>query len=619
MADLVHVGLFDYPRKTTVADMNGIAVFVPEMKSMTTDQQVNDAGIPQPDAAPGGSNGAGVLTGDYIYKITYYDEDRDEEGQGSATLTRSSLSSNKVTLDISALTNRTSNTRVTHWRVYRSLAGGQVLFRVATVAIGTDTYEDNNTDATISALDTLRINEQAFKAPVANTYGFIVKHGTRLFMFGPADYYDYDSSVVNWAAWTNSGSADQWPDENTNEIGNKDPIRSATPMGDALIVFKEDEICMWLYQNNPDGQVGDGRIEPMGVGRGAVTFKSVVNVDGMIYALDRRGIYEYRGGQSVLDMTEPIRGIFDRINWDQQAQFCGTYDDKHIMWFVALDDDTNMRHALVLDRQALQNGRGVFWWLYELPQYVRDCTSFIQGRSTLAKAFHQAGRRFAGVITLEGYSYVFANVYSDGVHPDMDAEGVTAGASDQAFTVTGADYDIGNADLAGCYVKFDHTDTPEPLLIASSSTNTFTLDSALSRNLPAGTSFKIGRIKAYWKSSQLDGGDNTSVKDFQYAHITHEPTGDNGTFEVRFSGDRLAPNLSQLDEDQTGWSASENGDSVSVDTGGNLGDEGRDGIVRIPIHSRDSRYIQVQFESENYTPWKVVGYKITGNSKKSNN
>lgn len=121
------------------------------------------------------SNGAGLLSGVYAYKMTYINSQSVEgnPSDGFATFT--------VTLKQTRLTSlpvAPQSWGVSTRRLYRTVTSGSTFFRVATISDNTTTtYDDNTADASLGAI-----------APsdkgVPPIYSAIVYHQNRLFMIG---------------------------------------------------------------------------------------------------------------------------------------------------------------------------------------------------------------------------------------------------------------------------------------------------------------------------------------------------------------------------------------------------------------------------------------------------
>ena len=625
MANNALINISNYPRKDTVAVLEGVAITLPDWKVLRTDGRVDDVGIPKPVSVPTAAVGSSgtpgtVPDGDYQYKVVYKDSETGFYGEGSDTFTVT-VTDDEIDIDLSPLTNHAAHSGVDKIAIYRTLNGGTLLFYVDEVAIGTQSYTDDKSDAEISVNDNLQVAEQSFKVPAKDTFGNIVRAKNHLMAFGAADYWNDASVYRNKVAWcgieTQTGIPfpEGWPDENVGTVQNGgEHLRSGRMLGDVFILMEEAEIWMWTWvDDDPDTENGSGNMEPVGAGRGTVTFKTLIDVDGELWSMDRQGFFNYKGGQSIAPVEEPVRREFDRINWRQAAQFHGAYDAKRIYWFVALDEDDECNYAFVLDRASLKTGKGLRWWLHHYPQGARDSTSYIAGNSSGGEQHGFAGKRVVQIITTEGHEQIITEgAFLDGVSPDLTNSGATGGASAQVFTPAAGTYASGNATLAGTYVRFDHPSTPEPLLIASSTATTFTLKTALSASLPAGTTFTIGYIHGYWRSGQLDAGGPETMKDFNSIAVVTNPMPLEAEIRVVTRSNRRGEFVSGKTEAQrTGYGLTQYLPGAALRTGGRLrGTGNRTGYQEVPVHGQDGRYITVEFQDQSAYPWEVVGYYL---------
>lgn len=101
---------------------------------------------------PTNANGGSGITGTFIYWVTEYDQTNDVESAVSATGATLSVT---VTDDTVTITKpATVNSSATHWRLYRTkdLGSFPIGWRVATTAIGTTTFADSTSDASLVLL-----------------------------------------------------------------------------------------------------------------------------------------------------------------------------------------------------------------------------------------------------------------------------------------------------------------------------------------------------------------------------------------------------------------------------------------------------------------------------------
>jgi hypothetical protein len=147
------LGLSRWARKQTLAVLKGIAVVFPLLKMFDKRGYVGDAGLPAPVGTLQGAADTGTTNkaaGDYLISIAFYDEFNDIEGPPIAAVSVNLGAPGEIDVDITGITNLTSHPFVTHVRYYVSAVGGSILYRAETIPIGTTTFTDDNSDATVT-------------------------------------------------------------------------------------------------------------------------------------------------------------------------------------------------------------------------------------------------------------------------------------------------------------------------------------------------------------------------------------------------------------------------------------------------------------------------------------
>lgn len=119
--------------------------------------------------------------------------------------------------------------------------------------------------------------------------------------------------------------------------------------------------------------------------RGAVNHRVTVEADGVLYVMDRRGIYKF-GGNYDEDISKPIRPLFDgtadgyRINWRDTRYFHAAHfeEDHTIKWFCVLGGGKYPKHAICYHYRQQR------WWLeeYSLP-ILSNCVGELGGRQVV--------------------------------------------------------------------------------------------------------------------------------------------------------------------------------------------------------------------------------------------
>ena len=622
MAQLTQTSITGTPiAKAYTARLANEHVVVPYMKSYTETtlrdgefDVVNNAGIPSPDVGPAPSNvgGTGTTGTGYSWYITFYDQTRDREGNGIIN-TGGAVNITDDTYRLTrADTNSAANSTVTHWRVYRNLSpSGSIYYRVATVAIGTTTYDDSSTDATISANDTYETDNNP---PVINTYGLIACHKSRMIMAGA---YDRDGGTAydHMAAWCKTNEPWAWPTVNTVQVepGRYGIIQALGSCGDRFIIYKDSAIYEWHWNTDPSGITGDGFGKTVNTERGATNQRCVVDVQGTHYVLDRRGIYAFTGGTSVVDLSARLLKYWNRINWDVKERFTGVATNDRVYFFIALDRDTECRFAFVLDLVAQRAGRGARWYLEQYNHGIRDACRFTSGASVSATTIWGMGNQTTALVLTEyGFMGALGVGFRDFVDPQLTATGTATGGSTTTLIDTGATFTRTTeasltADVVGAYMSITPSSPAHRLTSTIFSTslgsNTFagssvvritevsgttiTFTPAVPVAVASGATYVIGGIpSAIYKTPLISSGAPRVRKRYGKAVMEFQPGGHNYTIGFGVSKDRRG-------YDEVGTSATEDryiltaGEPfIAVDMGGELEEECRVGVQGLPTGTR---------------------------------
>lgn len=589
-----------------VARLLGVNLIMPAAKTITSStvnafDQVNNAGLPVPDAAPTiAFQGTGITGGPLAYYIVFYCEDTDTESNPSAQ--SSSLSpSNQGIRITNAATNNAANSRVTHWRIYRNTTGSSIYRRVATVAIATTTYDDTATDASISANDPLELDNDA---PVANSYSLPIVAKNVMFLTVPYNQRGgtaFDDLIL----FSKTGNPDSYRSINLTSYmkGTQGAIRAAGWTNESLIIFKDWGIVEWVWDLNPHLIYGDGTAKVMSHSRGALNPDTVISIDGLLFVMDWTGIYSYAGGTRILELGRKLRGLWNRINWAVKDQFCATYDNDRAYFFVALDNETECRYAFVLDLAAWRAQQGPVWVLRRYDFGVRHAARWCTYGDNDAHAY---GRRYDTVpvvMTDSGHVFELESGYREGVHYLLDAEATLTGTPTAtvlpASAANFADTDTnGNAiNVAGCYVRFPNKPSlPGAYRIKSATATQLTLAAALPVAPVSGDKILIGAIDYQLETPKASFGSPYERKSGALARMEFRPLAINRQIRVEFEPDGYAPRNNAAVADETGYGAEDGKEYLGVDMGGNR-DEGRMGAVVVPVATEGFQYLKARLRA----------------------
>ena len=599
--------------KAYVDRLQRVCLVAPYMKSITEStyedgsfDTFNDAGIVAPDAAPSGATISGALTGAYAYYIQFWDNNRSVAGSESAQSTTVNPSGQGIRVTNNA-TNNAANSRVTHWDIYRNQNGASTYYFVARAAIGSSTYDDTSTDATIGANDTLELDNDP---PAVETYGLVHTHKNYMFLAGPHNGIGgtaYDDDFT----WSKVANADAFPLVNRTKIerGKYGHIRGMASIGDVLVFYKDSAIYELHFDTNPSGTTGDGYGKTVNTERGALNQRCVVNVQGTHYVLDTKGIYQFRGGTDMVRLSEPLRGILDRINWDEREKFSGVQDDDRVIWFVALDRDTECKYGLVLDLNSIYLGRQPRWYIYEFDFGVRDAQRVQFANDANVVQFGMEFKPVAAFMTEYGYvGYINAG-YRDLVAPQLSATGTVTSSTTTTVTDSNATFTRTNdasvtEDVQGAYLRFITWPTADKpgsadwsqayRITTVNSATQVTVTPAMPSSPPAGAAYVIGAIpNARIKTPLLGFGAPQLGKTAKEAMIEWLPGGSNFTIGVEYELDRRGAEVSDVTASETMYSSTTGTPQVAVNMGGTLDNQGKMGARAVPCPARGFQYMQL--------------------------
>lgn len=546
-------------RRQFAAKLGNTVVVVPAMKWITDtagsagSMNVINGPIPAPDAAPtAASSGAGVVDGAVQYRITFYNNNTGAEGPPSAAVSfTASTDTVRVTY---ADTNEAANTTVTHRRIYRTAAGGSDFYPVAIDAVANNFYDDNIADTTITALSA-DILDTSFAAPAADTYGIIREHNSYLFMGGPynqAGGTAYDHKI----AWCKVGNPDQWSTFETSQInfGQYGIIRALSRSGDTLVIFKDSCIAEYTFSDNPSRQYGNATCKTVNSERGTLNQRTVVEIQGVNYVMDYRGIYIYAGGTQIIEVSGPLKDFWERINWAQRDRFCAVRSNDRIWFFVALDGASTVNWAFVYSLKAARSGRGTRWWVERYDHDIRDCCEVETGRESATTTLEYGRQTVPMVMTASGHTFILNSGYRDGVAPRLTAFSNNFASSSTTVTPVSGTYSTtggggDTVDVRGCWVWFrDGNDNFIPgfesaYLITGVSGSVLTVAGMPSDPVTAGaTRMYIGGLpKTEYRTGWNNFGSPKVRARAGKLHIGYQVPGAITSIRIQHTRDRLAP------------------------------------------------------------------------------
>lgn len=569
--------------------MNAYKMLYESTNGSGTFDRIVDLGFDTPDAAPTlASAGAGNVDGTRGYLITFYNSDRDLESNPYNPSSPVTVVATTDTIRVTRQdTNSGDNALWTHWRVYRNDSDtSSTYYRLSTIAIGTTTYDDNATDASIRTATSIDLDNDK---PEASLYDFCFTHKGYTFLVGD-----------QWFTWSKLHKPHAYPSANKTAIerGLYGEIVLVTPIGDIAVFLKDDATYELHYDANPSGTAGDGYGKTMNVERGCVNESCVVNVRGVLYIMDRWGIYQTRGGLEENQIDLPLRGIWKRINWRQRDKFCSVQTQQGAYWFVALDNDTECKYAFVLDLESIRAGSVPRWYLHKYPFAMRHLCQFRTGNASATLSVGMEWRTLAAFITQTGDVGFLEAGYRDMCPPQCTAEGTVTSASTTYIIDSNATFsrtnEAGNTEsVRGAYLYFP--DYPELgyQRINSLTGTTQAFFTAFGTTPAAGWRYVIGVIPDVEYHTPLMGfGDNSAIKKLKAMLLEKQPMGVTRDLIYEVGFDRRGTVMAERADSRTDHVQTADSPRNTIEMGGDL-DEGRYSAMKIGVPHDGFRLAQV--------------------------
>lgn len=570
-----------------------------------------DPGIPAPNGTPTlalTDVGTGNLTANatYSYYVVLYDPDRDSYGLPVQTgqITIGPIGDN-INITLTPITNEDTLARTTQFKIFRNIAGGTTFFLVDTIADSTTVYKDDESDATISANDSLVLDNDPWTD--TGSFGYAKVHKGFLFLGGPANHLggtDEDHMLTN--SKLNNPDAVPLANAVQFERGKYGVVRGFDILGEDLVVYKDRCIGFWRFSVAPQFVGGDGVLKIVNHSRGRVNHRCTVNVDGVHYNLDERGIYIFGGAGEVFEIADDLQYYWRHINWERKHWFHATYNDDRIWFFVCLYGDESPRHAFVLDMHAIRQGKGIRWWLDRYDQAFRDSTRYYLGNHAASTTFKMAQQMVPMAITKTGEFYGLNLGYRDGVHPYLTASSTVSAST--TTTITGAGtYSLTNENsdtinVVGAYVRFPDLEGEYvgAHRVTGVSGTTLTLATTFAVAPPIGADFEVGGLpEVTYLTPMMSFGNSKVRKSADEIDLEFETRGADFTIRCGYSKDRKAigkTNQRAL-TNKSGWSADAGDTHYKVNMGGKYPDEGGLGQVSLPIGGEGFAYLQMELEA----------------------
>ncbi len=384
------------------------------------------------------------------------------------------------------------------------------------------------------------------------------------------------------------------------------PITGMIGHQNALMLFSTSGMERFVWTNDPGA---DGVKRTIPTTRGLCAHECAVNVEEVVYGLDRQGVWRY-DGEVPRAVSRPIDTVIQRINWAQEQWFSACFYPKlrAIRWWVALDSDTKTSDYIELDvdRGTWTTGsRG-------------DGTTYGVGAVNLVPT--STGVEVAALSSVSA-SFTYSTFYYDdsGVTDGADTctpQQGTIGAGGTSTTsrlyLSGITLPSGTTGLYSTSVYVDGYGA-SVVTTHQQSPAYIDLGVALSSVPPFGTRVHLGYIPVEFKTKEFRAPKNMKHAG-RYLHVHFVPvtaeTGEVSRIRVRVYRDFSS---TQVDY-ESGLYASLAGVTFDTASGDWLVDMTHaDGVVKIPLAAGTAQVTSVEIEQlDAGAPFKILGLSIDG-------
>ena len=391
--------------------------------------------------------------------------------------------------------------------------------------------------------------------------------------------------------YSEPGFPESFPALNYVQGPDSGPLTALVPHTNALIFCSLNGLERFVWTTDPNQ---DGVKRTIPTTRGAVCQEVVLNVEEVVYGLDRRGMWSFTG-ESPRAISRPIETLVQRINFAQESKFTAVWHPKirQIRWWVALDADTEPHHFLAydVDRETWSSGQRDF--------------------ATTAGALVPTTSGSKVLIGDEnGYDWYDDEATTDGADGASVAQGLVAGApTTTSIPLTGTTLPT-SPSLAGTYAYSEELGVSR--LISSNTSSTLTT-AAFPSAPTVGTRIHLGRVNAEAKTKAFRAKNGMDVAG-RTLRIHYEPlaavTGAVRRLRVRYYRDWSS---TQVALDAGPYSKPGNGvfDAASGDWLVDLTEP--TGRATIPLGSGSASVVEIEVEvTDSSVPVKILGLAVDG-------
>ncbi len=378
-------------------------------------------------------------------------------------------------------------------------------------------------------------------------------------------------------------------------------VTAGVGFGSSMLFFTLNSMFKFAWDQDP---LQDGFWSPLSSKHGALNQRVVIEVEGIVYAMDRRGWHAWSGifPKLISRGVEPLR---DLIDYSQAERFhcCYFPESRCVRWFVCFEGDAYPKNYVQLDVDTGAWSTG----------------SYFQGISDSRLVPTEEGLKVL-YGDENGHTWFADQGVCDGCPGDyshLTASGVPTTTSVPVSTLI--ELPTANEGLKGTFLTRRKSDgTPESRVISDNTADTITLGNAFSEAPAAGDVLWVGGIASKLRTKAFKGSKVRDVKRCKYVDVLYVPTETARYLQLRVYKD-LSSDASSWDSrvgtvDGAVWPGSDTR-YPATDWLINLSEE--DGVVTIPIGSEWKRTFELEFEIlEPNADVRLLGVQLDGQAVK---
>ena len=356
-------------------------------------------------------------------------------------------------------------------------------------------------------------------------------------------------------------------------------ITAGVGYSSSMIFFSHSSMFKLSWDEGP---LVDSVVIPISNKYGALNQAVVIEVEGTVYSMDRRGWTAWRGVFPKF-ISKPINSLRASIDYTKSEEFHAVFfsELRAIRWYVVYSGSTYPKNYVQLDIDTGVWSTGTMYHSMRasrLVPTVRGLEVFLGDTS--------------------GHLWIGDTGNADGVESAFTHLTSRAGATTTVIPISGATLPNVGSRITGCYAY--HVTAREARLITSNTATQITVGTAFSSAPASGDTIWIGPIPSKLKTRAFSARRRGEKTQTRYLWLEYNPLDSERTLLLRVYED--------LSDTAKTWATSRNApnpgvawpgsDSEYLSTDWLLDMSESDGNLQIPIGSEFKRYFELEFEIE---------------------